>query len=415
MSSLANSSINLTFYKSSDTTKTPPWIISDPEIYRVLFTVCYALILVLSVLGNTSIIAIVARNPSMRSTINYLIANMAATDLVASIVVTVRFFVVFHTLSWEWHIPGVLGSILCKFGPFVRDVSLQVSFHSIIAIGFDRFFAVVFPMRATPRLLNIRVLLPMIWLEAVLFYSVYIIRYRIVSYQGVNICYSSWPSGFDPYKSEITFTLILLILSYIIPFVIISILYSIIASHIKRQDIPGPQSQENEERRRQLNKRIVKMSFTIVMSFFTCWTPYHITVLLNLFKWRGQISSQLGIVLDIFVLVSYSSLVINPYICFIFCSNYRKSFKKLFPFFFNSRIEPLDIRGRTVSLPHSRFQCRHSGEKALRDGTESGCGGDYRTVCRLQQTEMFTLNPFRRVKNKKQNKTKKPIKKQKNV
>ena len=332
MSSLVNSSLNFTF-NSSSAKIFRPWILAIPESQRIPFMVCYALILILSVLGNTSIIAIVARNPSMQSTINYLIANMAATDLVSSLVVTARFFSVFHALSWEWRVPGDLGNILCKVLPFVRDVSLLVSIHSMTAIGFDRFYAVVYPLRAAPRVLDIRVLLPIIWFEALAFYSIYAIRYQIISIQGVQICIPIWPPGFDPRQSERIFFVLLLSLAYIIPLIIIAMLYSIAASRIRKQGIPGLQSRVNEEKRRKMNKKIVKMSFTIVTSFLMCWTPYHVMMLLGLFKWRGTIPTQLRTTSNVSVLLSYFSLVINPYICFLFCSSYRTYFRKLFSFF----------------------------------------------------------------------------------
>jgi hypothetical protein len=294
-------------------------------------------ILILSVVGNTSIIAIVVRNRSMRSrTINYLIANMAATDLVASVVVVPRFLAVLKTLSLEWKVSGVVGDILCKLNHYIRDVSLAVSMLSMVAIAFDRFFAVVLPMRATPRILNIRILIPVIWFVSLGTFLVHLINFKVISLQGVFVCHSLWPTGFDQTKSKTVFYLVFLTVIYIVPLAIVAVLYTIIALRIRRQKIPGEPSSESEDRRRKLNNNIVKMAVAIVFFFFVCWAPYHSLALYNIFSVPYH-----GVLEDVLVLLSYISFVINPCLCLTFSSKYRKCVKNLFPFsiLFATRIE----------------------------------------------------------------------------
>ncbi|XP_031558846.1 substance-P receptor-like [Actinia tenebrosa] len=327
---------------------TPPWILNIPDSYRISFILSYTLILVLSVVGNTSIIAIVARNLSMRSTINYLIANMAATDLAASVVVTARLFSVMHNLSKAWAAHGVFGNMMCKLCPYIRDVSIAVSIQSMAAIAFDRFFAVVFPMRPTPRILGIRVLLPAIWFIALGYFSVELVTYKLISIYGVEFCYFIWPSGVDGRKADNIFYFTTVTFLFLLPLLVVSFVYAVIALKIRRQVVPGEQSSSSETRRRKRNKNVIKMAVSIVFCFFVCWFPYHVFNFLLGFVWNGNVPQVIrrhfGLIYDIIILVSYVSLIINPYICFVFSSNYRKSLRNLFPFslFFATRIGSLD-------------------------------------------------------------------------
>ncbi|XP_031558847.1 QRFP-like peptide receptor [Actinia tenebrosa] len=345
-----NSSINGSFLNSSSSPlkqNTPFWILNVTQSYTIPFTVCYALILALSVVGNTSIIAIVSRNASMRSTINYLIANMAATDLVSSIVVISQYFSIVHNFSYEWKVPGVLGKIFCKLCPFIRDVSLAVSVFSMVSIAFDRFFAVVFPMRRTPRLLHLRVLLPIIWCLSLGTFTVHLFNYQTISIQGVNLCFHKWPLG----DSETVFYFSKLIGLFLVPLAIIAILYTLIALRMRRQKIPGQQSSDATERRRRRNNNVLKTSVTIVFFFFLCWCPYQILLFKKLVIWGAKgipktLASSVQVLTHVFNLLSYMSLAINPYICFAFSSNYRNRAKSLFPFslFFINRVSNDSIR-----------------------------------------------------------------------
>ncbi|KAK3753567.1 hypothetical protein QZH41_006125 [Actinostola sp. cb2023] len=301
------------------------------------FIVSYSLVFILSVVGNAYIIAIVLRNKQMHSTINYLIANMASSDLAGSVAAISPILSYLKNMSYEWKVAGTMGSILCKAGPFIRDVSITVSILSMIAIGFDRFFAVIFPMNLVPRFLTIRIALPVIWFIAIATFSIHLVTFRLVPLLDAHLCYMAWPDNL-PDKSSLIFFLAILILYFILPFVIITILYLAIAHTIKQQKIPGQQSTDIEKKRRKQNHGIIKMAFTIVACFFVCWFPYHTLLLLELFVWKRKenIPAALlpfyGIFVESTIILSYVSFFINPFVCFFFSSKFRKYLRNLFPF-----------------------------------------------------------------------------------
>ena len=98
-----------------------------PEALKVGATVAYSLILVVSLVGNSLIVLIVYKTPTLRKPINIymLIANMAMSDLLLPIFLIPVRLADLHVGSWL--IGGTLGQALCKIHVFLADISTLVS------------------------------------------------------------------------------------------------------------------------------------------------------------------------------------------------------------------------------------------------------------------------------------------------
>ena len=118
----------------------------NPEAIKVGKTLAYSLILVVSLVGNSLIVLIVYKTPTLRKPINMLIANMAMSDLLYPIFFFPVRLAEAHVGSWP--IGGTLGQALCKIHTFLSDVSSSVSIQSLVLITVDRFVAVVVPLRS---------------------------------------------------------------------------------------------------------------------------------------------------------------------------------------------------------------------------------------------------------------------------
>lgn len=73
-------------------------------------TIALSLILIVSLVGNSLIGIIVYKTPNLRKPINFLIANMALSDLLFPIFLLPKRLLDLHVDSWL--ISGVLGQIL---------------------------------------------------------------------------------------------------------------------------------------------------------------------------------------------------------------------------------------------------------------------------------------------------------------
>ena len=166
---------------------------------KIGLTFAYCLILV-SLAGNTVIGIIVYKTKTMRKPINFLIVNMAMSDLLFPIFRIPRYFQLLYINSWL--IGGLLGQALCKVGSFLPFVSLGVSVQSLVLIAVDRFGAVVFPLRSpliSSKLCPFFVLAT--WIVAMAMFSPYLFALKLVEYPGGLVCELSWKEVFGESSS----------------------------------------------------------------------------------------------------------------------------------------------------------------------------------------------------------------------
>jgi len=167
----------------------------NPEALKVGETVAYSVILVVSLVGNSLILLIVYKTPTLRKPINMLIANMAMSDLLYPIFLFPVRLTEMHVGSWL--IGGTFDQALCKIHTFLADISTLVSIQSLVLITVDRFGAVVVPLRLP---LISRKFCPFFivatWIIAMAVHSPYFFTFRLVEYRGRIKCEGLWQEAF---------------------------------------------------------------------------------------------------------------------------------------------------------------------------------------------------------------------------
>jgi len=308
----------------------PSGCFNNPTAEKIGKTVFYGLILLVSLAGNTSIGIIVYKAKTMRKPINFLIANMAMSDLLYPIVL-IPWSIQGLYIKDSWPIGGPLGQVLCKLVFFLTHVPGVVSVQSLVLIAVDRFGAVVFPLRSpfiSSRLCPFFILTT--WILALAVGSPYLFAMKLVEYPRGLECGMRWDEVFGetfPFKKYfVGFSVIFTV----VPYVLIAIFYIIIFSKLKSQKIPGEQSTNTEaEQRRQRERNVLKMAAAIVLGFAICWFPLIIMYLLVFFASDILISCGFQYFSSFAFLMVSANCAINPCICFIFSSNYRQGLKTL--------------------------------------------------------------------------------------
>ena len=300
----------------------------NPEALKVGATVAYSLILVVSLVGNSLIVLIVYKTPTLRKPINMLIANMAMSDLLYPIFPIPVRLTELHVGSWL--IGGTLGQALCKIYPFLGDISSLVSIQSLVLITVDRFAAVVVPLRSPLISRKVcRCLIVGTWILAAAFHSPFLFTFNLVEYQEEKWCENQWEVIFGENSSFGIYILSAFIFFYYIPFVVLVILYSIILIKLKKQAHPGEQSASAEEQRTRRNRNVLKMIVAIVVAFFICWIPFSIQLVTFYFVPKNTLDCKFRVSYNVAWFVAYTNCAINPIICLTFTSNYRQAFRKL--------------------------------------------------------------------------------------
>ena len=298
--------------------------------WKIGGTVAYCLTIIVSLAANSLIVMIVYKTPNLRKPINYFIANMALSDLLFPISVIPWSLSGLHT-NHSFIIGGQLGQALCKLLPFFGNVSFVVSIQNLILIAVDRFGAVVFPLRSPlirSKLCPFFILIT--WIVAVAFNSPDLFTFELLESPEGNWCVIEWEKVFGESLSYASFVLASHSLFLYIPLLLLVILYSIVVIKLKTQAHPGEQSANTQQQRNRRNRNVLHLSIVIVTVFVFCWLPFSINLLIMLYQdtfTHFSCSSQ--IYYKVTVYMAYAYCAINPVICFMFSSNYRKALKRL--------------------------------------------------------------------------------------
>ena len=290
-------------------------------------TVTYCLIFIVSLVANSLIVMIVYKTPNLRKQINFFIANMASSDLLYPIFLIP--WNLSHLLTNSFLISGKLGQALCKLVPFFSSVSIDVSIQNLILITVDRFGAVVFPLRSPlirSKMCPFFILAT--WIVAVAVNSPYLITNKLVEYPEGTLCDIEWEKVFGESLSHTSLALASYCLFIYIPVLLLVILYSIIVIKLKRQAHQGKQSANSQQQRDRRNRNVLQMSIAIVTVFVLCWLPYSINSLIIQYQ-DTHLSCSFRIYDEVTSYMATAYCAINPVICFMFSSNYRKALKRL--------------------------------------------------------------------------------------
>ena len=303
--------------------------------WKIGGTITFCLFIIVSLAANSLIVMIVYKTSNLRKPINYFIANMASSDLLFPIFFIPRNLSDLHT-NYSFLIGGPLGQALCKLVPFFRDVSIAVSIQNLILIAVDRFGAVVFPLRSPlikSKLCPFFILAT--WIVAVAVNSPYLFANELVESSEGTWCVTRWKKVFGRSSSLTSFLVARHILFIYIPVLFLVILYAVIVIKLKTQAHLGEQSANTQQQRDRRNRNVLQMSIAIVTVFVFCWLLYSINFLIiSYLDTFTHLSCSFMIYYDVSVYMSYAYCAINPVICFMFSSNYRKALKRFIKCFF---------------------------------------------------------------------------------
>ena len=307
----------------------PPSCPSASTAEKIGATFAYCLIFIVSLTGNTVIGIIVYKTKTMRKPINFFIVNMAMSDLLFPIIMIPLGIQGLYIDSWL--IDGPLGQALCKLVVFLVHLSDAVSIQNLVLIAVDRFGAVVFPLRSpliSSKLCPFYILAT--WIVAIAVNFPELFALNLVEYPGKLVCERRWNEVFGESSSFENYLLSYKVVFTFIPLVLIAILYIIIFLKLKSQKIPGEQSSNAGHQRQQRERNVLKMAIAIVLGFAVCSLPFaifwFIDMFTNIIKWPN---CGIPYYLYVFYFISLANCAVNPCICFIFSSNYRRELKAL--------------------------------------------------------------------------------------
>lgn len=267
-----------------------------------------------SIIGNTMVLAVVYRNPRLRTLTNAYIINLAISDILMAVCCMPLTTAALITTKWA------LGDTVCKFqailGVSLSFISLQIT--TLTAV--NRYFRIVRPGKY-PSIITKRstvIMISAIWL--------------------VGVCYGelyTWSSGgeivYIP-KAGTCFPryvpLVVSIIGYLVPSILIFACYFLVYRAVRRHSLTVTCSLQRGEQPlgpncEELNT--TKILFFVMLGFILCWVP---TQVIGLILAKIMHTLPAGYPWICFTLI-YLSCAINPVIYGVMNHKFRKEFKKL--------------------------------------------------------------------------------------
>ncbi|XP_031567846.1 QRFP-like peptide receptor [Actinia tenebrosa] len=365
-------------------------------------SLAYCIVIILSLIGNGLVIRIFYKNRSVLTTTNCFIVNMAASDIMLPVFVIPRHVLaVFEEGPYglhAWHVNGIIGELLCKLIPFIGDVSNSVSIFTLVLISCDRYFAIVWPLSYKLHITTKKctVLIAATWTIAFIVHAPYFYSFKLYhGFKDKTLCVSFWSSvdklDDDTHvqkslQSQKTYFLFLLVVVYVLPLTIITIMYSSIIREL-RVSIRNHSSQQRRQRRREDN-RVIAMLVIIVTIFAVFFAPIHILYFLQNFVLNATSDTcKMSTIQFSFFFLTLSTCCVNPYIYFIFLRKYRHGVKTLLKEFFASRFMTV------CPVTRASKCCIQTCLDDLEEGLQATNNARHRnsSSCRVRHTEHIIL------------------------
>ena len=224
------------------------------------FSVVYIITMIVALTGNTLLIYIVWKKPETRNLTSFLFVNMAVADFLVTVFqmpISITFFY-FHHIQ-----------IPCEFFYYSAFVSTTASIFCLAVMAFDRYFAVVHPFRSSIWFRKPKIITPVIWLSSMALMIVVPFAFKP---KNGGAC------SFDhAVISPLPFWSFLLVIDYLLPLAIISILYIIVAGKLWLHKMPADDQVRIHQRQQEIpKKKVIRMLIIVVVVFAVCWLPVHV-------------------------------------------------------------------------------------------------------------------------------------------
>ncbi|XP_025994425.2 growth hormone secretagogue receptor type 1 isoform X3 [Solenopsis invicta] len=295
-----------------------------PAYIRTTSMVACIIVMILGIVGNLMVPLVVLRGKDMRNSTNIFLVNLSVADLCVLVICTPTVLIEINSGPQVWP----LGEHMCKAVPFVELTVAHASVLTILAISFERYYAICEPLRAGP----------MIWVS----------QYREMRMTS-HVAHDVANDGRDQQvvnqvnrvpvcltqadtNASVTFFLLLVLLFFVAPFVILVALYSFIVSHLIR-DSSTTSSGTNDSYHSRARRQVVYMLLTVVVSFFVCLSPYRLLIFYIVIAPAEQIAAldydTFFCLLNFCRIMFYLNSAGNPILYNLMSSKFRRGFLKL--------------------------------------------------------------------------------------
>lgn len=330
------------------------------------------IVMVLSIPSNALILLTMVINKHLRTPTNLLVGNLAIAGLAIAILrMPIKTYELFHTET-GFPFPGSIG--MCRFQQILPASSVFCISITLTTICVDRYIAIMHPMKQHLKLSlrKVYIFIPCSWLVSFACFVTYGSYMIVVQYGPTVYCTPSYPyspadiivrnsTGFIIRRYQATKLALwacLITFGFLIPSVIMTILYSITAKFLWSRTGPGDKTSTlrlDEPRRRLRQKRkVVGILIACCIFFLGTNIPYYI--LFMLLDLRLVQIPNVQLVANALILVNLSSIAYNPIIYGFLNPSIRLGIYNLFRRMVGLDIQRLRTTTATSVAPPSSYR-----------------------------------------------------------
>ncbi len=281
------------------------------QVVKTFLAITIALV---SIIGNTMVLAVVYRNQRLRTVTNAYIINLAVSDILMAVFCMPLTTIALITVEWP------MSDTVCNFQG-ILGVSLSfISLQTMTLTAVNRYFRIVRPGKY-PSIFTKRstiIMIAAIWLVGLSFGELYVWASggEIVFLQKAGTCFPRYVP------------LVVSIHGYLLPSILIFACYLLVYKAVRRHSLTVTCTLQRGEQPLGPNCEEInatKILFFVMLGFILCWVPTQVIGLI-LAKIMHTLPPEYPWIC--FTLV-YLSCAINPIIYGVMNHKFRKEFKKL--------------------------------------------------------------------------------------
>ncbi|XP_045191020.2 somatostatin receptor type 4-like [Mercenaria mercenaria] len=315
-----NSQINRSFFY--DTDNCTVYFTYFSEFNRLwegaafIEAVVMSIIFLLSIFENGIIIGFIFNSRKSRTVTNFFVCNLAIGDI---LFVSSAPLVAYVRITGTWY----LGDGMCHLLNYGMFVCSNTMIWTMVAISIDRYICIVIGIPTSRRLVPVHIVLICagIWLTTSCCFLPTAFFFHLqdihLDHGVITFCTLTWPSGHIHYS--VLFTTMLLLLGFGLPVLIISLNYYRIFKKfwsskraIDTQNVSGIQRCTRTRKRKE--QRIVKTLILLVVIFVLMWLPIVIVFSMIREDIENERNEMPSYGLTWALIIAYLNPCVNPFL-----------------------------------------------------------------------------------------------------
>lgn len=208
--------------------------------------------------------------------------------------------------------------------------------HISLFCFLDRYIIIMHPLKPRMTIFTAGIVICVIWLISLGVVIPSAVHTKTVSfYDGSVKCQEMIFS-----KVLKAYTIMVFIIEFLVPFSVMTVVYTLIAKRLWFRHVPGEHVTEEQELAAEVSKRRTIRTLVIVVSLFAiCWAPYHILAIVRDILIPSIHSEHVETFMTVYYVteaLAMGNSLVNTFIYVIFNANFRKYVLQL-PESFRSR------------------------------------------------------------------------------